>query len=90
MASLGNQANIPRTTHSGIQAVGVALLQVADTYFAHWKDKPEAAAAAAAAAVEVGNLAGWRALLCSALRRRVEDEWWLFARCVWLGLRVLL
>ena len=84
MASPGNQAHIPRTTHSGIQAVGVALLQVADTYFARWKDKPEAAA------VEVGNLASWRALLCSALRRRVEDEWWLFARCVWLGLRVLL
>ena len=64
----------------------MALLQVADTCFARWKDKPEAAAAA----VEVGNLAGGRALLCSALRRRVEHEWWLFARCVWLGLRVLL
>ena len=50
----------------------MALLQVADTCFARW-DKPEAAAAAAAA-VEVGNLAGGRALLCSALRRRVEHE----------------
>ena len=71
MASPDNQAHIQRTTHSGIQAVGVALLQVAHTCFARWKDKPEAAAAAA---VEVGNLAGWRALLCSALRRRAEDE----------------
>lgn len=49
----------------------MVLLQVADTCFAPWKDKPEAAAAAA---VDVGNLAGGRALLCSALRKRVEHE----------------